>query len=237
MNSTTHDISEYEKLRLENINRNNELLRALEIERKNEPLITNPELKRNKRKRITDFNVDSGGASSEPLRRSVRVVALATTSVVPFVESISSSVILPKRGRSERATVAFDFIGDAGDSDGDDAEQRSKVTAPQLRKLIDCSNAEHSERISDEVRRLNCVCVFLCYGINTMLLTSHLLSIMRQQAIKHTCYRFSYMSRKALANRLQMITRLHSILLTSVNIFINRFFLIISKYSIKTFFY
>jgi hypothetical protein len=152
----TFEMSEYEKLRRDNIERNNEFLRALEIGKecgKQSELATNIS-GAIKRKREHTTKAQSAASIADTikapsLRRSSRSAGITSVDTVSHQISSSSS----KQGRLE-TVPSFDFIvaEDAEDSDdGSNEERRSKVTASELRKLIDREDTKHSDRISNEV--------------------------------------------------------------------------------------
>ena len=183
--SSSTSISDYERIRLENIQRNEEYLRSLginvniKVQRQEEEKAKKEDLKKKreaaKRKREQAATLVEGegegddGGEIIPIRRSKRISQQPAENETEVAESYW-------RERPAKSTfVPYELDLNIDDEDDPDYG-RVKVTAPMLRELIQASNPEHDELITND-------------------------------SITHTAYRMSYMSNEKLATRLKAIAR------------------------------
>lgn len=147
-------LSEYERVRLENIKKNEEFLRNLELSSIKETLATDSRTisrspsschTRKKRKVVC---CDDESVQSAPLRRSIRGLA-----GVELLSEGTNSVTYMRRPAKRGMSVQSCFT--------DDGDERIQITADELRNFIVDSSVHHFEQLSDEVRCCKLTSVFI----------------------------------------------------------------------------
>ena len=164
-------ISEYERLRQANIQRNEEFLRSLGVQNKEQTFDNN-----RKKSRKRDFSeLQSLEERDNNRRRSRRIQNLPAESRnndLYFEETADMGAI-----KKEKIRVEIQFV------DSDDG--RRKVTAPELCTFIQDSNPDHFDALSNEVC-FDCLLTFLltlcCTGYNSHRVSNEL------HVLSSSCY-------------------------------------------------
>lgn len=207
--------SEYERLRLENIKRNEEYLKSLGIGRsrprdktEDDAIAADGNRGAPRSKRPRTMLTES--EPMEPVRRSRRLSADPGGSPEEMLSLDDAGLVQVGARKSTRITNAFEDTPE----DIDISTERSAITAPMLRELIASSNALHDAMLSDEVSCNFSTPLYAKANVSSSSCAPHaqLLSyafflLFAEQAIVHCAYRMSYMSNRALLTRLNQISK------------------------------
>ena len=145
-------MSEYEKLRKSNIERNEEFLKSLGlpgiVKTKLEKTDSEKKTPRSKPKKRKSFSheQEEDEIVVEPRRRSRRIQNLeADGEEGAELTYFQDEIVVKKPKTEEREPINITL---------DEEEGRKRITAPTLRALIQSSSREHDEEISNEVGSL-----------------------------------------------------------------------------------
>ncbi len=187
-----NELSDYELIRLNNIKKNEEFLKTLQIESTKHsirtelsdslPLSLEPKKRKATTKKVNMVEEDD---ESKPVRRSTRGRSGPVDDANLLDEADGNGTVRARPQRPYVEKLVFDEENETG---------RVSVTADSLRNLIEKSNAEHFEEVSDKVRRCS-------------LVPAHGSIVCVLQQIVHCAYRVGYMSTKQLVLRLNTIAK------------------------------
>jgi hypothetical protein len=156
--ASRHELSEYERLRISNIERNEEFLKSLGIKELTDELVLNGEQKvpskaksnSGQKKRRISFNEDQEIGEdnySEARRRSRRVQKLPAdlkgdADNDNFYFMNDEEIQTAKKARENIPKVPLDLEAEEG---------RRVITAKMIREIIESTSEQHDEEISNEV--------------------------------------------------------------------------------------
>ncbi len=148
-----NDISEYEQRRLENIQRNEEYLKQLGLDRRqSKPAVKSEVKQRIPRKRKQEEDDDGNYFDVEPERRSKRIQKLTPegTDLSEEHQQMNAQRIIERKARAREIVLLQDLNID--NLEGEENTLRQQVSAPDLQAFIEQSNIDHYETIGNNVR-------------------------------------------------------------------------------------